>query len=61
MDVDMRYIVLKSSFLKKKTKNNNEFMPFLFEIQIQFLYLPRFVHLSRNSIRSWSFKSAMDA
>ena len=60
MDVDMRYIVLKSSFLKKK-KNNNEFMPFLFEIQIQFLYLPRFVHLSRNSIRSWSFKSAMDA
>ena len=58
MDVDMRYIVLKSSL---KKKNNNEFMPFLFEIQIQFLYLPRFVHLSRNSIRSWSFKSAMDA
>ena len=58
MDVDMRYIVLKSPL---KKKNNNEFMPFLFEIQIQFLYLPRFVHLSRNSIRSWSFKSAMDA
>ena len=57
MDVEMRYIVLKS--LKNK-KNNNEFIQFLFEIQIN-SYLPRFVHLSRNSIRSWSFKSAMDA